>query len=358
MIAIDQVFRTFRIKLRSFYAGGTYFEAFRNEAHPLEAVESVSGSLRTFGDDLRTYYVAAGDSLRILAGSFHVQEDYVSTLRIDLLEGRNLTEQIFEDGSGFYGVVNESLYRQLGSPELPTTVGLESKNGRTFADMIVSGVARDFHTKSLHSPIEPAFLMPRTALGGALSHFYIRINPDNRAHTIDNLRQIWIEITLGDGVRNAGSNTDNGLPFEYEMLDDFLGRHYLQEQSWLTIIRWSTVIMIVVAGFGMFGLSSLLLSRLTHEIGIRKILGASQSGIFWLLSKEFFYTVAIAAVFASPLTYWVADRWYANFSFYLPLPATSFLYAVLLSLVIMLVTIFHQTIKTVVSDPVRIIRYT
>ena len=115
---------------------------------------------------------------------------------------------------------------------------------------------------------------------------------------------------------------------------------------------------IVTIGFGMFGLSSQLLSQRTHEIGIRKILGASPAGIFWPLSKEFVYTVVMAAALATPLTYLIADRWYESVRVYLPPLTITFLSSILLILGIMLVTIFYQTITATNSNPVQAVRYT
>ena len=98
----------------------------------------------------------------------------------------------------------------------------------------------------------------------------------------------------------------------------------------------------------MYGLTTLLLSRRTLEIGIRKVLGASPSGIFWLLSEESTHTVAMVAVVATPLTYLLAGLWLDNFSFHIALSATTYLYSILLDLAIMFSTMSYQTFKTLI----------
>jgi putative ABC transport system permease protein len=148
-----------------------------------------------------------------------------------------------------------------------------------------------------------------------------------------------------------------GFPFTYDFLDNVLEKNYKNEQKTGIIFRYFTILAIVIACLGLFGLASFLAEQRTKEIGVRKVLGAQVSQMVLLLTKEFTKWVLVANVFAWPLAYFFMHRWLQNFAYRSKLGLDIFILSGLAALLFSLLTVGYQCMKAAMANPVDSLRY-
>jgi putative ABC transport system permease protein len=174
---------------------------------------------------------------------------------------------------------------------------------------------------------------------------------------------IWVKISpevipatlalLEDTWRKVAPET----PFAYAFLDEVNDRQYQAEERWSAIVSYAAGFAIIIACLGLFGLAALMAIRRTKEIGIRKTLGATVTGIVGLLSKDFVKLVLIANLVAWPVAYYAMNKWLQNFAYRIKIGLESFLLAAALAAVIAMFTISFQAIKAALTNPVEALRY-
>ena len=145
-------------------------------------------------------------------------------------------------------------------------------------------------------------------------------------------------------------------PFEYSFLDQDFQRNYDAESRQANLIRYFTMIAIIISCLGLFGLATFTAEQRTKEIGIRKVLGASVGGLVMLLSTEFLKLVALAILIASPLAWYVMNRWLENFAYQTSITWGVFLLTAFIAVIIAFLTISFQAIKAAIVNPVRSLR--
>ena len=175
-------------------------------------------------------------------------------------------------------------------------------------------------------------------------YLLVRIAPVQVPATIEALRAAWGRIAPE-------------VPFEYGFLDDDLNAQYQDDARWSRVLGYASGFAILIACLGFFGLVALTVAARTKEIGIRKVMGASVPSLAVLLSKDFARLVIVALVVASPVAYFVMDKWLATFAFRIDLSWQVFLMAGLAALGIAVLTVSYQSIKAALSNPVKALRY-
>jgi len=222
-------------------------------------------------------------------------------------------------------------------------MGLENPIGKWFSFRgqkgTIIGILKDFHGASLHSPITPVAMQPSQGF------LFAKIKPENTAEVISFLKINWDKL--------VGSN----IPFRYGFIDEDIENWYKTEQRIGKIFRYFTILAVVIACLGLFGLASFMAERRTKEIGIRKVLGAKASGIALLLTKEFAKWVVVANVIAWPAAYFISKQWLQGFAYRIDLGWEIFVFSTLVALVIALITVSFQSIKAATSNPVDSLRY-
>jgi putative ABC transport system permease protein len=203
----------------------------------------------------------------------------------------------------------------------------------------VVGVVKDFHFATIRHKLEPMFML-YNANNGALA---IRVKPANVSETISYIEKTWKKV-------NAGST------FEYNFLDEQFASLYRNEQAFATMFTHFTVLAIVIASLGLFALSAFTAEQRKKEIGIRKVLGASNGTILYKLSAEFLKLILVAFVLASAIGYYTMERWLADFQYSINMGPEIFLVAGILSLCIALLTVSVQALKAAFSNPVDSLR--
>jgi putative ABC transport system permease protein len=278
---------------------------------------------------------------------FLVGHNYIPTMGMQLLAGRNFSRQFATDEQEAF-ILNETAVRDLGWGDPAKAIGKEifwdtwGTGGK--ADTLkrgrVVGVVKDFHVKSFHQKIEP---MVMHIYPGGFNEFIVRIRPENTAATLDFLKGQWAKLAPE-------------WPFDYKFLDDQFAQLYASEQTFGRLFGVFTGLSIFVACLGLFGLASFTAQQRTKEIGVRKVLGASVGSIVALLSKDFLKLIAVAFVLATPLAWYFMREWLQNFVYRVDMGWWIFAAAGLLAGLIALLTISFQSIRAALTDPVKSLR--
>ncbi len=271
-----------------------------------------------------------------------IDEDFLDTMEIKIVAGRNFSKEFPSDKKAV--ILNETLVRQVGWEDpLGKTVSMTDFNEEREVILVpytVIGVVQDFHFESLHQPIRGHIFM----LGEDLGMVAIKIRSDNIPQTLATIEQVWQKM-------------ETGRPFDYSFLDETFGRLYRSEQRLGQIFIFFTLIAIVIAALGLFGLASFTVNQRSKEIGIRKILGASTPNVVLLLSKEFTKWVILANVIAWPLAYFAMNKWLQNFAYRIDIHIGIFIISGMTALLISLLTVSSKAIKAAVANPVNSLRY-
>lgn len=242
-------------------------------------------------------------------------------------------------------VLNELAVEALHLPLNP--VGSYIKSGPQNTE--VAGVVKNFNFSSLEDPIEPIglWILPDTAKywktqGG--SYLFARIKPRTNLPTL-----------LG-AMQKTYKKYDSETPFDYTFMDDAFNARYKAEDRLASIFSIFTVITIVLAGMGLFGLAAFTIEQRTKEIGIRKVLGASISSINGLLSKDFLKLVLLSILIASPVAWYVMHNWLQGFAYRIHIQWWMFAGAGLFAVTVAVITISYHAIKAAIVNPVKSLR--
>lgn len=265
-------------------------------------------------------------------------EKYVEALNIEIVEGRNFAPaEHATDVSAF--LVNQSAVKTLG---WQTALGkkLRTNNFGKIEGTII-GVVSDFHIGSLKQEIKPLIL---PYLRRIPMYLAIRLHPGNVAEAISAVEETWKKLAPNQ-------------PFNYTFLDQDYAKLYNREQQMSHVFQIFSGLAILIACLGLFGLAAFTTQQRTKEIGIRKILGASVSGIVCLLSKDFLKLVLIANLIAWPIAYYAMNQWLQSFAYRINLGISTFILSGLIALLIALLTVCYQAIKAARANPVEALRY-
>jgi putative ABC transport system permease protein len=320
---------------------GDALARFRTALAGNTAVTDLTGASVTFGRGTSSYgFQHGGEQVDIVV--YGVGSDFVETLGMDLLAGRDFDPDLATDSTDAV-IVNEALVRAFGWAD-PVGQRLPEEfewNDDVQAPLVI-GVVRDFNFRSLHQAVDPALLMlqPPEEIWYGLA----RLAPGRTREGLDALENAWAEIAPT-------------LPFDAGFLDDDLAAFYEKEEQWAQIIRWATLFALAVACLGLFGLASLTVAQRTKEIGIRKVLGATAGHIAVLLARGFAILVGVALAMAAPLAWLAAARWLDEFAYRIDLGPGLFLLAGALALGVALLTVGTQALRAATADPVKSLRY-
>ncbi|MFC1724679.1 ABC transporter permease [candidate division KSB1 bacterium] len=315
--------------------GRTVLTALKKNMQNYREVESVSGSLYELSQYFAGTLFEDKEGKRNIVFYNSVDMNYLSTLKIDLIEGRNFSYDFPADREVSV-IVNETFVKKFN---------VENPIGRKFSeffqnnekDFNIIGVIKDFHSESLHNPLRPTFL--RFSGGSNFQYIYIRINPAN------------IQYTLSV-IKKELNNIAPSIPFLYNFLDDLIEEKYETEKRWSIIVKYSSVFAVLIACSGLFGLTMLTLVKRSKEISIRKVLGASVYRLLHLIQREFILLIGIANVIAWPAAYFTVKKVLENFAYKVPVTLIPFISAGIIAGLIALLTISSITVKRAGKNPV------
>ncbi len=282
----------------------------------------------------------------------HADESYLPALGIDLLAGRNFSEEFGTENQNV--IINETAAMAMGWLDSSRTnweeiigkqISYSSGQRNTYT---VIGVVQDFNFWSLQSTIEPLALFYQGS--GIFTHSHrflsLRLSPQ---------RSEDLPLTLSK-VEGLWNRLETGVPFRYSFLDEDFDRTFLQEGQLGKVLGIFSSLALFIACLGLFGLSAFSMEQRSKEIGIRKILGASFGNILQLLGKKYVPIVGIAFLFAAPLAYIVMSRWLQDYAYRTPLGWEVFLISGLVALAIAWLTISYFAVKVAMTLPIHSLR--
>ena len=262
-----------------------------------------------------------------------VDFDMLETLAIQVKEGRSFSRKFGDEQSGL--VFNEAAIRAMG---LKDPVGTPIRMWGQ--DMKIVGVVKDFHISSLHDPIEPMVFMfnPKQT-----TTIMVKIAAGKEKETISRIEAFFKKI-------------NPGYVFEYKFLDEAYQSQYLSEQRVSLLSRYFAALAILISFLGLFGLAAFNAEVRTKEIGIRKVLGASVQQLMLMLSKDFIWLVLIAILISFPLAWWAMNAWLGGFAYRINIGAGVFIIAGISILLITMLTVGYQSIRSAIINPAKSLR--
>ncbi len=264
-----------------------------------------------------------------------VDYDYVKTLDLELVAGRDFSRDFASDGSAV--VINEAMAKEFGEKD-PLTAYISFNDSVRFP---VIGVVKDYNFEKLDKAIEPISMMMSRDYD--LYYAYVKVAPQNLAKSLKAIENAWKKI-------------EPNAKFLGSFLDENINRTFRKEEKMTTMITSGSIIAIMLSCMGLFALSLLIVTERTKEIGVRKVIGASIANITFLLTKDFFKLIVIAFLFDSPIAWYFMNEWLQNYPFKIDLNVWFFLAAGLLSTCIALLTVGGKTIRAAAQNPTRSLR--
>lgn len=264
----------------------------------------------------------------------NVDEDYVKLFELKVAEGRSFDLSKGDDQRTM--MINEAAAKALG---WENPVGREMITWSNDTAKII-GVLKDYNQHSLHLGVSPLQLFFSS---GWTSQLAVRMESDQRESVMAALETTFMQFS-------------EKYPFEYTWFDEVVNKQYLNDQKTATMANWSTLLTVLIACLGLYGLAMHSTEQRLKEVGIRKILGASVAGLMLLLSRTFLGLVVIAFVIATPVAYWLMRGWLDNFVFHVPINFSVFILSLLAMLLIGGLTISYRTLRAARRNPVEVLR--
>ena len=275
-----------------------------------------------------------------MISQFYIDPDYIPTLGMHLLAGRNFDPAIASDTLNNV-IINEATMNELGwTPENSIGRHLEGYGNFGVKDPMVIGIVRDFNFKDLTHQVEPMIFHQFAASRSNPWHFFVRIRPGDPSKALALIQSAWKKIAPD-------------YPLKYNFLDEDLDRFFKSEARLSNIIGWAGGIAIFLACLGLLGLAALTVVNRTKEIGIRKVLGASVSTIIGLISKDFVRLVVVAFVIATPIAWWLMTKWLREYAYRINIEWWVFGISGAVIVFIALLTVCFHAIKAAIANPVR-----
>ena len=276
-----------------------------------------------------------GSRSEIQIGIFNIDDTYIPTLGMQILKGRNFHTGSLADSSSV--IINQAAVQSLGWGNADPLGKTIVRSGNRYYTVV--GLVKDFHYTSAKQKIGPLMML----YGHNNGSIMVKIKTADVHSLIADIKKQW-----------DGYNT--GLPFSYSFLDEQFAQLYSSEEHVGAIFTAFSVVAIIIACLGLFGLAAFMIRQRVKEIGIRKVLGASPQTITMMLSKEFLLLVVIAALIAFPVTWYAMDKWLQTFAYRVNIQWWVFAVAGLIAVIIAFITISFQAIKASLANPVRSLR--
>jgi putative ABC transport system permease protein len=322
---------------------GKSFEAFKTELYRNPGVLKVAGSTGLPNDVGRSAqtvnWPGKPATTSFVIYMLDADYDFADLFGLKIERGRNFSRVFSSDSQGAF-LINETAQKAIGWAEAIGREFGQPQHGTGQYGKIV-GVLKDFHMHSLRLPIMPFFIRLSP---DASSQISIKIDGRNIPETIASIRRTWERFA-------------NGYPFEFRFFDEIFDQAYRTEQRMGTMFGVFSGLAVIIACLGLVGLAAFTAERRTKEIGIRKVLGASPSGVIVLLSREFMKWVVLANLIAWPIGYLAMRAWLQNFAYRIMLTPPMFLGAALAAFFFAVAAISIQTYRAAIANPADSIRY-
>jgi ABC-type lipoprotein release transport system permease subunit len=266
--------------------------------------------------------------------------DYIKTLGLRLLGGRDFSPEFQDDADRAY-IINESARKTMGfSNPLHKKLRYDG-HGSNGLEGSVIGVVKDFHFNSFHNEIGPAVLMIRPSMN---RHLCIKIDSMNVQATLKFIEDTWYSYV-------------SNQQFEYHYLSHTIDNLYKKETLTVEIIGYVMILTLIIACLGILGLSSFMIGRRSKEIGIRKVLGASITGMVNLISREYIVLVGISNLIAWPIAWYLMNRWLSEFAYRIEVEIWTLFIIGIFTALVALLTVGFKAVQVARANPVLSLRH-
>jgi len=318
----------------------TAFQPFKTGLLQKTGIKSVTASTNVMGQEI--YWT---NDVRRLEGMdkqgvtlYHlgIDYDFLPAYEIRLLVGRNFSKEFGADKKAV--LVNENAALLLGYKNAADALNGKLKRGRDTLNIV--GVVADYHHQGLQKAISPLLILLRP---NVRSYYSVKVATATTGQTIASIKKDWDTYFPDD-------------PFRYFFLDESFNEQYKTDIRFGQVFGLFAFLAILIACFGLLGLSAYNVLQRTKEIGVRKVLGASAQSLVILLSKEFLYLVLISLLIAIPITWWVMYNWLQDFAYRISIQWWVFAVAGIMAILIALLTVGFQALRAALANPSKSLR--
>jgi putative ABC transport system permease protein len=318
-------------------------ESFRNAVKEIPGVINISSSTAVPGrnNNNNGYLLEGRKDETFLMTTNWIDYDYIDTYGMKLAEGRSFDKSFTTDQQAC--IINEAAARNFGITDIKNTRFMQPGDSARVNYLQVIGIVKNFNFESLRNPIQPYVFCFKTD-NFQWGYITVKLNAQNFQRAITEIEKIWKEFTSND-------------PLQYYFVDEDFEKMYIQEKQNAQMAVIFSILAIFIAALGLFGLTSFTVEQRTKEIGVRKAMGSSVTGIYYVISREIILLVSISALIAWPLIYYIADRWLENFFFRINPGAFSFLGGLFIAICTAVITISFRIMKAARINPAQSLKY-
>jgi len=322
---------------------GTKTKSFKNAVKEIPGVINITSSYGVPGRNYSNngYMIEGRKDETFLIQTSYIDYNYLETYGMTLISGRSFNESFTSDQKAC--LINETAVKDFGINDMEKTRFIQPREDGKIEYLQVIGVVKNFNFESLRNPIGPFMFCLKTddMLGGYLS---VKISSQNYSNTISEIEKRWKEFTTND-------------PLQYYFVYEDFEQMYIQEKQNARMAVIFSILAIFIASLGLFGLTSFTVEQRTKEIGVRKAMGSSVTGIYIVISKEVIILVSISAILAWPIIYFIAGKWLENFHYRINLGIISFLAGFTIVFGIAILTISYRILNAARVNPAQSLKY-
>ena len=321
---------------------GTKMKSFKDAVKGIPGVINIGSSTAVPGRNNRTatYKMEGRSDLVDLETNF-IDYDYLNTYGITMISGRAFNDSFASDYQSC--IINESAVKNFGITDLEKTRFTPPGDPRSLTYLQVIGVVKNFNFRSLHDKIGPYIFCLKND-GYAAGYLSVKLMAQNYTKTLGEIESKWKEFTISK-------------PLEYYFVDKDFEKMYEQDKQNARMAVIFSILAIFIASLGLFGLTSFTVEQRTKEIGVRKAMGSTVTGIYGVITKEVLILVSLSSLIAWPIVYFVADKWLQNFYYKIPLSVFSFLAGLMIAVGIAILTISYRILRAAVINPAKSLKY-
>jgi putative ABC transport system permease protein len=322
---------------------GPRWKAFKDAAREIPGVENIASSTAVPGrnNNNNGYLIEGRNDESFLLVTNWVDYDYLETYGMTLVSGRFFNESFSTDSEAC--LVNESAVREFGLDQPDQTRIIRPGDEGRLLHMPVIGVVNNFNHESLRNPIQP-YIFCFKGDDQMWGYMTVKLEAGNYSKTIGEIEKLWKEFTANN-------------PLQYYFIDDDFRNMYKQEKQNAQMAVIFSVLALFIAALGLFGLTSFTVEQRTKEIGVRKAMGSSVTGIYLVISREIMILVSISALIAWPVIYYIAGRWLENFHYRVDTGILIYIGGLVVALGIALATISYRILRAARVNPAQSLKY-
>jgi putative ABC transport system permease protein len=330
--------------------GNDRLETFKKELLTHSSIEAVSNSTAFLGspNNNNGYKIKEKDDTEtFLFNTYWTDFDFLKTYQLELAtpESRFLSKEFGSDSTAC--LINEAAVRKFMIEDpLDTHIQWPLDESGTFLDLKVIGVMKDVHYSSVKNDIAPMIMFLKRNDWGWVGYLNVRTKPGEEHHrlALEHMEKTWQEFTEDE-------------PFQYIFLDEFYDSFYAEEKRTGIITLIFSILSIFIASLGLFGMTLYNTQRRTREIGIRKVLGATEQGILAMVAKGVLASLMVSILFAWPLAWYLTRDWLNGFPYNIGFQPMLFLVAAMLAMIIALITVTLTALRSARTDPAMALHY-